>query len=309
MKIRRDRFRRTFTEANDRHGTFRDGKKTIRRHLAEHVTNLCLRSRAQHAVRRQIGRMKIVQILRFRPSQHFDDLPRTDLLVHVMHAAADGPSDIRDVNGFKRIPAVCASSHACAVITDGRSPGLTEIPGHILVQTIRGTAITDHGVEQTPFRRTHDLLLFGGQTLVLIIRIKQPSPRSNIRFVPQQRAPARLAVAPRTTGLLIVRFDRFRHIMVDHITHVRLVDSHAERIRGNHHRHTVGYEITLRPLPRFSRHTAMIGDRDHAKSRRILTFRGTQLVHGDIQRFGKRLHFLAGRAIHDAGFVRMIRNI
>lgn len=75
MKIRRDRFRRTFTEANDRHGTFRNGKKTIRRHLAEHVTNLRLRSRAQHAVRRQIGRMKIVQILRFRSSQHFDDLP------------------------------------------------------------------------------------------------------------------------------------------------------------------------------------------------------------------------------------------
>ena len=126
MKIRRDRFRRTFTEANDRHGTFRNGKKTIRRHLAEHVTNLRLRSRAQHAVRRQIGRMKIVQILRFRSSQHFDDLPRTDLLVHVMHAAADGPRDIRDVNGFKRVPAVRASSHACAVITDGRSPGLTE---------------------------------------------------------------------------------------------------------------------------------------------------------------------------------------
>ena len=226
--------------------------------------------------------MKIVQILRFRPSQHFDDLPRTDLLVHVMHAAADGPRDLSNINGFKRVLAVRASSHACAVITDGRSPGLTEIPGHILVQTIRGTAITDHGVEQTPFRRAHDLLLFDGQTLVLIIRIKQPSPRSNIRLVPQQRAPARLAVTPRTTGLLIVRFDRFRHIMVNHITHVRLVDSHAERIRGNHHRHTVGYEITLRPLPRFGRHTAMIGDCDRADSRRILTFRRTQLAHGDI---------------------------
>ena len=75
--------------------------------------------------------------------------------------------------------------------------------------------------------------------------------------------------------------------MVDHITHVRLVDAHAERIRGNHHRHTVGYEITLRPIPRFGRHTAMIGDRDRADSRRILTFRRTQLAHGDIQRFGK----------------------
>ena len=49
----------------------------------------------------------------------------------------------------------------------------------------------------------------------------------------EQEDLGRLAVAPRATGFLIVGLERSRHGVVHDDAHVRLVDAHPERVRGN----------------------------------------------------------------------------
>ena len=44
----------------------------------------------------------------------------------------------------------------------------------------------------------------------------------------EQHAVAREAVAPGAPDLLVVALDRARHLAVDDVAHVRLVDAHAE---------------------------------------------------------------------------------
>ena len=78
--------------------------------------------------------------------------------------------------------------------------------------------------------------------------------------------------------------------MVDDVSHIGLVDTHAERIGGHDHRHLVGDEVVLRRFTRVRRHAAMVGDR-----------RVPHLV----QRSCERLGGLAGGTVDDAGFVRV----
>ena len=97
--------------------------------------------------------------------------------------------------------------------------------------------------------------------------------------------------------------------MVDHVAHIRFVDAHAECVGGHDHRHTVGHEVTLRPLTHVRGHAAMIGDRDGTRLPRIGTVRRAQFRHGMVERGRERLRFLACRAVDDAGFVGMFGNV
>ena len=231
------------------------------------------------------------------------------MLVHIVHATADGSGDVGDVDGFECVLAVGATAHAFAVRFRRRARGFAEIPGHVRVQAVRGTAVADHRVEQPAFRRAYGLLLFGSQSFVFVIRIEQPAAGDDVRFVPQQRAAAWFAVSSGATRLLVVRFDGFGHVVVDDEPHVGFVDAHAERVGGHDHGHTVGDEIALRLLSCVGAHTAMVGDGDGADIRHIRTPCGTQFGDGAVKRFGERFRFLARGAVDDAGFVRMAGDV
>lgn len=121
-----------------------------------------------------------------------------------------------------------ATAHAFAVRFRRRARGFAEIPGHVRVQAVRGTAVADHRVEQPAFRRAYGLLLFGSQSFVFVIRIEQPAAGDDVRFVPQQRAAAWFAVSSGATRLLVVRFRWSGHVVVDDEPHVGFVDAPAE---------------------------------------------------------------------------------
>ncbi len=82
--------------------------------------------------------------------------------------------------------------------------------------------------------------------------------------------------------------------MVDHVTHVRLVDAHAERVGGHHHRRVVGDERALALSAVGRRHARMVTRGADAR----LQQRGVHLVG-----------VLAGGAVHDAAVARMLQRV
>ena len=183
-----------------------------------------------------------------------------------------------------------------------------EIARHVAVQAFGGAAVADHAVEQLPFGPAYQVLFGRGEAFVGAAHVEQPAPCDDVRLVPQQRATAWLAVAARTAGLLIVRFDAFGHVVVDHKTHIRLVDAHAERVRGHHNRCAVGHEITLRLFAHGRGHAAVVGHR-HVARRTARAARRAQLRHERVERLCECLGLFACGAVHDARFVRMLGHV
>ena len=64
----------------------------------------------------------------------------------------------------------------------------------------------------------------------------------------EQHAVARQAVAAGAADLLVVALDRPRHVAVDHVADVRLVDAHAEGDGGDHDVDLVAREGVLDAL-------------------------------------------------------------
>ncbi len=63
--------------------------------------------------------------------------------------------------------------------------------------------------------------------------------------VVQQRALRRAAVAPRAPGLLVIRLEACRQVVVHHEPDVGLVDAEAERVGGDHDAHGILHERVL----------------------------------------------------------------
>jgi hypothetical protein len=56
-----------------------------------------------------------------------------------------------------------------------------------------------------------------------------------VRRIKQQHAVTRAPVAPAAPGFLDVLLERRRHLVMEHVADVRLVNAHTERARRNHH--------------------------------------------------------------------------
>ena len=184
------------------------------------------------------------------------------------------------------------------------------------MQAVRGATVADHAVQQATFRGADDLLLLRVEALVVTVQVKQTPAGDDIAVIPQERAPAGFAVTPGATGLLIVCFDAFGHIVVNHITHVGFVDAHTERVRGHDDRHAVGDEIPLSARPVFRRHATMVGGGNRAVrqacwSLRVAMCSGcrheawNRMVERGCHRFG----LLASGTVHDAGFSGVRRHV
>src|SRR6185369_17969772 len=64
-----------------------------------------------------------------------------------------------------------------------------------------------------------------------MLATKKELVRASILELIKQTARCRLTIATRTSRLLIVRFERTWHLIMDHETYIRFVDAHAKRVR------------------------------------------------------------------------------
>ena len=106
----------------------------------------------------------------------------------------------------------------------------------------------------------------------------------------KQDAVARQPVAAGAPDLLVVALDRSRHVAVDDVADVRLVDPHPERDRRDHHVDLVARERVLGPVAR----RRGPGRRGTAAAR---TPRSTQVL-------GQRFARLAGQRVDDPALIR-----
>ena len=73
----------------------------------------------------------------------------------------------------------------------------------------------------------------------------------------------RSAVTAAPPGFLVVGFHVLGHVVMNHIPHIRFVDTHAEGVGGHHHRGVVIEEFFLTPPPLVVTETGVIaGDRN-----------------------------------------------
>ena len=107
-------------------------------------------------------------------------------------------------------------------------------------------------------------------------------------------AAGRVAVAAGAACLLVVGLDALGHVVVNHVAHVGLVDTHAKGVSGNHHLDIVVDKGALTLTAGVVAHAGMVAANANAVG---------------AQRLGKltcqRIDRLAGRAIHDAALARM----
>ena len=68
-----------------------------------------------------------------------------------------------------------------------------------------------------------------------IAAIDQKATHAKIVAVPQQMAAGWVAIATGAARLLVVRLDALGHVVVNHVAHVGLVDTHAKGVGGNHY--------------------------------------------------------------------------
>ena len=77
----------------------------------------------------------------------------------------------------------------------------------------------------------------------------------------QQQTDGGLAVPPGAAGLLRVRLQRARGVVVDDEAHVIFVHAHAKSHRRHHHAHLAAHEAVLQRVALGRPHTGMIGAR------------------------------------------------
>ncbi len=78
------------------------------------------------------------------------------------------------------------------------------------------------------------------------------------------------AVAPGAADLLVVRLERARHVAVDHVADVRLVDAHPERDRRDHDVAVVVAEGVLRAGPHVRLQPSVVGERGDPRLAQVL---------------------------------------
>src|SRR3989442_1217286 len=109
--------------------------------------------------------------------------------------------------------------------------------------------------------------MYAGRPLASAMRLRSSLRRrkSSTFFPPLPATGAgRGLAATRAPDLLVVALDGARHVAVDDIADVGLVDAHAEGHRGDDDVDVVALEGLLRPRARLDLHAGMVGQRLHA---------------------------------------------
>ena len=122
---------------------------------------------------------------------------------------------------------------------------LAEIIEQIPAQAAGGLAVAGHLLEADEVLRLHGLPLLVGQLVVFRLVEDQVFGRRDVAGRKEQDAVGGSAVASGAAGLLIICLHALGHVAVDDVGNVRLVDAHAEGVRGDHDGAAVADEILL----------------------------------------------------------------
>ena len=135
-----------------------------------------------------------------------------------------------------------------AAATVGRRR-LAEIVQHSLPQAVGGLAVPAH------LAQAIKITLQGGLTCLLVQIIgqipavfDQKPAQAHVRLAGIQNTVGHLPITSRASGLLIVAFQILRHVVMDDIGHVGLVDAHAKGVGRHHDALAVIEKIFLRSL-------------------------------------------------------------
>ena len=128
---------------------------------------------------------------------------------------------------------------------------LAEVNGDQAVAALAGRGQAVHVVDlnAAPPRRLVAAAELGGEAVV----------RDHVGPRIEQHAIARQSVAAGASDLLIVAFDRARHVPVDDVADIGFVDAHAERNGGDHHLELVARKGVLEPIARRRFHAGVVG--------------------------------------------------
>ena len=96
------------------------------------------------------------------------------------------------------------------------------------------------------------------------------------------------------TRLLIISLQTLRNVVMDHITHIRLVDTHSERNRRHDHIHLFVQKLILICGPGHRIHPGMVG-------------RNLDVVRS--QQFRQLLHLFAAQAVDDTRLTFVVLDI
>ena len=172
---------------------------------------------------------------------------------------------------------------------------VAKVAQHVFAQTAGGIAVALHLAEQaiTVLERPRALLVVK-RLVGRIAAVDQKAAHAKIVTVPQQVTAGRIAIAASAARLLVVGLDALGHVVVNHVTHVGLVDAHAKGVGGDHHLNVVVDKGTLTLAAGVVAHAGMVAAHANAAGAQCL---------GKLR--GQRVDRLAGRAIHDAALARM----
>ena len=161
-------------------------------------------------------------------------------------------------------------------------------------QAAGGLAVGHHPVQPLQLPGPDRPGLGGGQVLVVGIVVDEIAGGLHIPQREQQDALGLFAVAAGAAGFLVVVFQVFGHIIMQHETHIGFVDAHAEGVGGHHDPAAVVDEILLVLLPFAGFQPGVVaGGRDA---------RRPQLA-------AERLDAFAGGAVDDAAFARVVEDV
>ena len=161
-----------------------------------------------------------------------------------------------------------------------------EVPEDVIAEASRGAAVVLHAGEA--------LIVEGRLVAVPGAPLDEEALDGRILPAVEEDAFRRRAVAPGPARFLIVGLEALRHLVVQHIAHVALVDAHTEGVRRRHDRRPGIGEILLRGLPLLVGQPRMVPSGAEARI-------PEKLIH--------LVHRFPGGAVHDAAFPRMGRHV
>ena len=133
-------------------------------------------------------------------------------------------------------PGVTGAAIATRRVGDRRSKFFPEISQQKLAPAGRDLGVMNHLLQL----RAGDFAFLRVGFLV-----NEPHLLHAVAGAEQQQTFAGQAVAPRAAGFLVIAFDVFRQIVMNHEADVRLVDAHAERNGGADHARLVAEKRLL----------------------------------------------------------------
>ena len=125
-----------------------------------------------------------------------------------------------------------------------RGRGLAEVAQDMRAQAVGGGRVEDHLLQALLVALAQAGELVCAQVLARGL-LDEELLRVHVAGGVEQKALGRRSVASGAPGLLVVVLQAARDVVVDDVVDVRLVDAHAEGVRGDHHAGAVVEEVIL----------------------------------------------------------------